>query len=170
MNYFHTTLKFFNKENIARLVSQVWPLGIFPRAPGTLCSLIAAFIGYQINRKIGSDITLLLAITVGLIGWFSSRLYISKLENKDPSEVVIDEFSGQLIATSAAGVSPFFNLVAFFLFRIFDILKPGIIKKAEKLEGATGIMMDDWLSGFIAALLLVFLSVFGLIKYNWFLI
>ena len=61
-----------------------------------------------------------------------------------------------------------FNFTAFILFRFFDILKPGIIKKAEKLSGSTGIMMDDWIAGCISALFLVLFSELGQIKYNWF--
>ena len=89
--------------------------------------------------------------------------------NKDPKEVVIDEFSGQLIASSAAGISPLFNIVAFVLFRIFDIFKPGIISKAEKLDGAIGIMLDDWLAGIFSAAILFLFFFLGFIKYNWFL-
>ena len=86
-----------------------------------------------------------------------------------PKEVVIDEFSGQLIASSAAGISPLFNIVAFILFRIFDIFKPGIISKAEKLDGAIGIMLDDWLAGIFSAAILFLFFFLGFIKYNWFL-
>ena len=48
-----------------------------------------------------------------------------------------------------------------------DILKPGIIKKAEKLNGSTGIMMDDWIAGFITALFILIFSSLSPIKYNW---
>lgn len=162
-------MKKFNSI-VAKLISNVWPLGIFPFAQGTICSIFAALIGYSINAFIGSDITLLLAIVSGVVGWFSSNSYIKNLDNKDPAEVVIDEFSGQLIATSAAGISPLFNILAFILFRALDILKPGIIKNAEKLRGATGIMMDDWIAGSVVAILLIILSIFGLINYNWYMI
>ena len=90
------------------------------------------------------------------------KIYLETCNKKDPSEVVIDEFSGQLIATSIAGSSPFLNILALLLFRFFDILKPGIIGKAEKLKGATGVMMDDWLSGILSAVILFVLYLFGL--------
>ena len=140
---------------IAKLVSNVWPLGLFPFAQGTLCSFFAAIIGFLINNFFGSEITLLLAILSGIAGWFSTNVYIKKSNNKDPSEVVIDEFSGQLIASSAAGTSLLFNILGFILFRILDILKPGIIKKAENLKGATGVMMDDWVAGIFTFILII---------------
>ena len=145
---------------IAKLVSTVWPLGLFPFAQGTLCSFFAAIIGFLINNLFGSEITLLLAILSGIAGWFSTNVYIKKSNNKDPSEVVIDEFSGQLIASSAAGTSLLFNILGFILFRILDILKPGIIKKVENLKGATGVMMDDWVAGIITFVLIILIRNF----------
>jgi len=147
-------MKKFN-FTIAKLVSNVWPLGLFPFAQGTLCSFFAAIIGFLINNFFGSEITLLLAILSGIAGWFSTNVYIKKSNNKDPSEVVIDEFSGQLIASSAAGTSLLFNILGFILFRILDILKPGIIKKVENLKGATGVMMDDWVAGIFTFILII---------------
>ena len=43
-----------------------------------------------------------------------------------------------------------------------DILKSGIIGKVKKLKGATGVMMDDWLSGILSAVILFVLYLFGL--------
>ena len=156
------------KIKFSEFISLVWPIGLFPIAPGTMSSFLAACLGLLINVYIGSDATLFLAILTGVLGWYTSKIYIKKIDNKDPSEVVIDEFSGQLIATAAAGTSILFNFIAFILFRFFDVLKPGIIKEAEKLSGSTGIMMDDWLAGFISALCLLLFSSLSQIKYNWF--
>jgi phosphatidylglycerophosphatase A len=156
------------KIKFSEFVSLVGPIGHFPIAPGTMSSFSAACLGLLINVYFGSDATLFLAILTGILGWYTSKIYIEKIDDKDPSEVVIDEFSGQLFATAAAGTSLLFNFIAFILFRFFDILKPGIIKKAEKLSGSLGIMMDDWLAGVISALFLLFFSSFGQIKYNWF--
>ena len=158
------------KFKVARLISTVWPIGIFLFAQGTLCSVFAACTGFLINIYLGSNITFLLGIFSGIIGYYASKIYISKIRKKDPSEVVIDEFSGQLIATSAAGISPFFNILAFIIFRFFDILKPGIIAKVEKIDGALGIMMDDWLAGIISAVILCFFYILGYIDHNWVLI
>ena len=147
---------------IAKYFAVLWPVGFFPFAPGTIASLFAAYLGYLTNIYFGSIITLLFAIFTGILGWWATKLYLEISSKKDPSEVVVDEFSGQLIVTSVAGSSPFLNILAFLLFRFFDILKPGIIGKSEKLKGATGVMMDDWLSGILSATILIFLSLFGL--------
>ena len=155
---------------IIDLVVKVWPAGNSPIAPGTVSSLMAAIIGFLININFGSDITFLIGVLTGIVGLNILNVYIKNKSSKDPKEVVIDEFSGQMIATSAAGLSPLFNVFAFILFRVFDILKPGIISKAEKLDGAIGIMMDDWLAGIFSAIILFLLFLCGFINYNWYLI
>ena len=147
---------------LAKSFSVLWPLGFFPFAPGTITSLVAAYLGYLTNIYFGSIFTLIFGLITGMLGWWATKIYIEKNKNKDPSEVVIDEFSGQLIASSAAGMSPLLNLLAFLLFRFFDIFKPSIIGKAENLSGATGIMMDDWLSGIFSAAILSILIILGL--------
>ena len=97
--------------------------GFFPFAPGTIASLFAAYLGYLINIYFGSIFTLILCYIYWNTRLVATKLYIEKNNKKDPSEVVVDEFSGQLIATSIAGASPFLNILAFLLFRFFDILK-----------------------------------------------
>ena len=158
------------KKTILNIIVKIWPVGNLPYAPGTVCSILASLIGYLININFGSDVTLLFGLISGFIGFYSSKIYINKVNKKDPSEVVVDEFSGQMIATSAAGISPIFNIIAFILFRFFDILKPGIIRKVEDIDGALGIMMDDWLAGIFSAVILLFFHILGYIDYNWVLI
>ena len=101
------------KELVTNLIVKVWPTGNSSIAPGTISSLVSAVIGYTINLSLGSDITLLFGIIIGFIGLYFTKHYIKSSLNKDPKEVVIDEFSGQLIASTAAGISPLFNIVAF---------------------------------------------------------
>tara|TARA_E500000178_G_scaffold111187_1_gene110980 strand:+ start:574 stop:1053 length:480 start_codon:yes stop_codon:yes gene_type:complete len=158
------------KKIIINFVVKVWPAGISPVAPGTICSILASSVGYLININFGSDATLFIGIISGLIGYYFTKIYINSVNKKDPSEVVIDEFSGQMIASSAAGISPLFNIIAFIFFRFFDILKPGIIGKAENIDGALGIMMDDWLAGIFSAAILLSFYILGYIDYNWVLI
>ena len=158
------------KKTIINLIVKVWPTGNLLKAPGIVCSILALLIGYMININFGSDITLIVGLMSGFIGYHTSKIYINKVNKKDPSEVVVDEFSGQMIATSAAGISPVFNIIAFILFRFFDILKPGIIGKAENIDGALGIMMDDWLAGIFSAVILLSFYILGYIDYNWVLI
>ncbi len=76
----------------------------------------------------------------------------------DPGWVVIDEFAGQwitMLALSRAGLAGL--LLAFALFRLFDITKLGPVGWADRRHGAFGIMADDVIAGLIAAALLLLL-------------
>ena len=73
---------------------------------------------------------------------------------KDPQFVVIDEVSGQILAYRVA-IAPLnwkYLLLGFILFRVFDIWKPFPARQAESLPGGWGIMADDWVAGFYAAM------------------
>ncbi len=80
----------------------------------------------------------------------------------DPGWVVIDEFAGQWIALAALShPSALGLLMAFLLFRLLDIAKPGPVGWADRQEGPLGIMMDDVLAGMFVAVVL------GLVRLTW---
>ena len=131
--------------------------GLIRPAPGTWGSLAAILIIFlfQYAYPSGVDFMLLVFFVFTMtVGTFSVRKYIKKTLKNDPSEVVIDEWAGQIITfLFVTTTAP--NLIAgFILFRIFDILKIWPIKKFEKLPGEWGIMLDDIAAGFMAATIL----------------
>ena len=75
---------------------------------------------------------------------------------KDPSEVVSDEVCGYLIAAATPFDAPFIwkAVGAFSLFRLFDIWKPGPIRRLEALPGGLGVVADDAAAGVLANLCL----------------
>lgn len=90
--------------------------------------------------------------------WAGSRVE-KILAKKDPGKVVIDEVAGQMV-TLVLAWTPFIVdsgvplltplIVAFALFRIFDIVKPFPARKLESLPGGLGIMADDLIAGVYA--------------------
>jgi len=86
------------------------------------------------------------------------------LGKKDPGLVVIDEVLGQWL-TAAAIVHPTWQsyVLAFALFRIFDITKPWPIHKLESLPEGTGIVSDDLLAGVYGAVVMWVAAHYGLI-------
>lgn len=74
----------------------------------------------------------------------------------------MDEWAGMLITLlplsalpSQAEVPIAIGLAGgFILFRALDVLKPGLIGRAEKLPGAIGIMADDIVAGICGASIL----------------
>jgi phosphatidylglycerophosphatase A len=82
----------------------------------------------------------------------------------DPSCVVVDEVSGQMLALAAAPLNWKSVLAAFILFRGFDILKPPPVRWLERLPGGTGIMLDDIGAGVYAFIVMQLLLHFGILK------
>ena len=104
---------------IVKCFSVIWSVSSFLFATGIIASLFAAYLGYLTNIYFGSIITLLFAIFTGKLGWWATKLYLENCNKKNPSKVLVDEFSGQLIATSITSSSPFVNILALLLFRFF---------------------------------------------------
>lgn len=103
-------------------------------------------------------VTLAAALVVTLIGIPAATRVAREAGRKDPGFVVIDEVAGQLVVLAAARSSFFGMLLAFVLFRLFDITKPWPVRRFEKLPEGTGIVVDDLAAGvygFIAYCLLL---------------
>ena len=152
-------------------------VGYLPLAPGTWGSIVgigvyvlvrAAAMKFMFAVAAGRNFTLLpvyygvialeaLAITcITLAGiWAATRT--EKLSGKkDPGKVVIDEVAGQFIALMPVpfmlGAAWWSAILAFVLFRFFDIVKPYPARKLESLEAGLGIMADDIVAGVYAGI------------------
>ncbi|MEO1514139.1 MAG: phosphatidylglycerophosphatase A [Bacteroidota bacterium] len=143
--------------------------GYSPFAPGTAGALVGllAVWGADVALRwtnpslgLGPEILLILIfVTTGLGVWTSNRLEVEW--GKDPSRVVIDEVVGMWISLLWVPLEWKYLLIAFFLFRLFDIWKPWHVAKAEQLPGGWGIMMDDVVAGVYSCLVLHLLLYFG---------
>ncbi|MEP6921099.1 MAG: phosphatidylglycerophosphatase A [bacterium] len=149
-------------------------VGYLPLAPGTWGSLVGVGIYFLLQSltdrlirwpvrtnsvlvispwAIFIAVELATIAVVTLIGiWAATRT--EKLSGrKDPGKVVVDEVTGQLIALLPLAPRPGLSSVvlAFALFRFFDIVKPYPARRFEKLESGLGIMSDDIVAGLYAA-------------------
>lgn len=139
---------------VSKAISTFLGIGLFPLAPGTLASIITVFIYKYGLYKWNWPIMLLLFLLIYILGVIASSKYVSVSGVDDPSEVVIDEVLGQLIALFMLQPSWILVLSAFFLFRFFDIIKPLYIKKAENYSKGWGIMLDDIMAGIYASIII----------------
>lgn len=131
--------------------------GLSPFAPGT-CGTAAALVpAFLILRFISVETLFLLAFLIFFVSIKIIDDYERKSRTHDSSHIVIDEVAGLFLTASIiAWVSnSLFSLVlAFFLFRFFDIAKPSIIGRVDKnVSGGLGVMGDDMLAGLFAGLL-----------------
>jgi phosphatidylglycerophosphatase A len=74
---------------------------------------------------------------------------------RDPGFVVIDEVAGQWVALAIAPIDVGHALLGFALFRLFDIVKPWPVRQLERLQGGTGIMLDDLGAGVYGLLVML---------------
>jgi phosphatidylglycerophosphatase A len=152
-------------------------VGYLPLAPGTWGSIVgigvyvlvrAAAMKFMFAVAVGRNFTLLpvyygvitlealAIICITLAGiWAASRT--EKLSGKkDPGKVVIDEVAGQFIALMPVpfmlGAAWWSAILAFALFRFFDIVKPYPARRLESLEAGLGIMADDIVAGVYAGI------------------
>ena len=144
--------------------------GLSPIMPGTCGTLVSAAILFVINRIFPSFytplISYLLAIVVTIIAVISSNFCLKHQIfgelHKDPQQIVIDEFAGYYVTLAGLAAIDFQALFwGFIFFRLFDMTKLSIIKKAELLPRGWGIVADDIVAGVFAAIclrLLLFLS------------
>lgn len=137
-------------------------IGFLPAGPGTWASLATTLLWYIALR--GSihapAITLIAAIAVTLLGIPAASIVEKQANRQDPGFVVLDEVAGQLFALLLVPVNIPHALLAFALFRLFDIVKPPPVRQLERLHGGLGIMMDDVAAGIYALLV-------SLIVHHW---
>ena len=140
-------------NNLSLLIITFFYIGKIKHAPGTFSSLATLLIWILF---IPADYFIRISITflLTIIGFIFIKLSLPNFQEEDPQSIVIDEVVGMSVALI------FINdlsimIIAFLLFRMFDILKPSIIYYSQHFPGAYGILLDDILAGTITSMLLI---------------
>ncbi|MBT4879821.1 MAG: phosphatidylglycerophosphatase A [Alphaproteobacteria bacterium] len=150
--------------NVPCLIAHWFGTGFLPKAPGTWGSLATLPLAYCLMWIGGFSLLLICIPILFLLGTWASVIILKRLKNpsqKDPSSIVIDEVVGQLIALLPAGLDWRLWLLAFILFRFFDIVKIWPACWVERNMGgstrqdAIGIMLDDVVAGVYSALIVI---------------
>jgi phosphatidylglycerophosphatase A len=126
--------------------------GRFPFAPATFASLVFA-------------VPLYVAPPLSLAGWIATTLIVTALAipistraerayGKDGSAIVIDEIAGMVVTLFAMPKVIWIYAAGFFLFRVYDVLKPFPAGRAQRLPGGWGVVLDDVAAGIYAHLTL----------------
>ena len=160
-------------KNINFLFVTLFGIGTLKKIPGSYASLSTTiflfFLFHVLN--ITPNIVLIGIIIIFLISLYSVNIFIKDLDNKDPKEVVIDEFIGQSIPICLYEIAHegsketskvlIFYFIMFILFRIFDIAKPYPVSYYDKnFKNSLGVMMDDVCAGLYVVAVLVLYIVF----------
>jgi len=148
---------------LARLIATVCGVGYLKPAPGTWGSAVTLPLGFALHSLGGFPLMLISIIATFAKGWWATAVMTQGKKDHDPSEIVIDEVAGQLIALAPLSYAAWAHdlpalalwpgwVAAFLLFRLFDILKPGLVGWADRRGDALGVMLDDIIAGIFAAL------------------
>lgn len=149
---------------MTHLIATVLYVGHLRPAPGTWGSLAALPMAWGLHLLGGPLLLVIATVLTALLGWWATAQETAGKDDHDPSEIVIDEVVGQWIALlpvslgAAVAGQGFLDLwpgilVAFLAFRLFDIWKPGPVGLADRQEGPMGVMLDDIVAGWLAALI-----------------
>ena len=143
-------------------------LGKIKFMPGTIGSLATTILLYYLFHvlNISSNIILIGFIIVFVYSFYAVSSYIENSENKDPGEIIIDEFLGQSIpiylyeishgTTKDGSEAIVYYSLFFILFRYFDIMKPFPVNFFDKnFKNSFGVIMDDVCAGLYVVLSLI---------------
>ena len=154
------------------LIVTCFGIGSIRFAPGTITSLITTVFLYSLFHIINlpNNTILVSLVIIFIYSFYAVSEYIKFNENKDPKEVVIDEFIGQSIPIYLYEISHgtvkdtqeavLFYLYIFILFRFFDIKKPFPINFFDKkFKNSFGVIIDDVIAGLYVVLTLIIFMV-----------
>jgi phosphatidylglycerophosphatase A len=143
-------------------------IGKIKYAPGTFASIWTATVLFYLFHilKLSNFIIFIILFVIFLYSFYAITNYISKKDNKDPKEIVIDEFIGQSIpiylyeishnVNKESGDALFFYIYIFLLFRFFDIKKPFPINFFDKnFKNSFGVVFDDVIAGLYTVITLI---------------
>jgi len=133
------------RDKINRTIVTFFGIGYLPLMPGTYASAAGVLIYLAFKDNLYTYLALTLIITIA--GFICARRAEELFDKPDPSQVVIDEVSGMLIAFILVPFSVSNVIIGFFLFRALDIIKVYPLNVVEKVRGGRGIMLDDILAG-----------------------
>ncbi|MBU0548559.1 MAG: phosphatidylglycerophosphatase A [Candidatus Omnitrophica bacterium] len=147
-------MKFVTFRNLlVQTISTFLFVGYLPLIPGTFGSIAGVGIFYLLNRSSWFGY-FLFVFCIMLLGLLTSGREEKLLNKKDPGCIVIDEIVGMLIALSFLPSDPKIIILAFFMFRILDTLKPFPAGRLQNMHGAIGVMGDDLVAGVYANIVL----------------
>ena len=153
-------------------------IGTFRFAPGTISSFVTIIFLFSLFHiiNLSNNIILIALVLIFIYSFYAVSEYIKENENKDPKEIVVDEFIGQSIPIYLYEIahgtmkdpqeSVLFYLYIFILFRYFDIKKPYPVNYIDKkFKNSFGVIIDDVVAGLYVVLTLI---IFMIVKSKFF--
>ena len=154
-------------------------IGHFRFAPGTITSLVTTVFLFSLFHiiNLSNNVILISLLFIFIYSFYAVNEYIDDNENKDPREIVIDEFIGQSIPIYLYEIAhgtdknsqeaALYYIYFFILFRFFDIKKPFPVSYFDKkFKNSFGVIFDDVVAGLYVVLTVI---IFNVVKSKFFL-
>jgi phosphatidylglycerophosphatase A len=156
-------------SRMAQAAATVFGVGYLRPGPGTWGSAAALPMFWALHQLGGPALVILSVGAIFVLGVWATTNVTQGRKDHDPSEIVIDEVAGQLIALTPLSLAaarldlPILALwpgwiAAFLSFRLFDIWKPGPVGWADRRHDPVGVMLDDVIAGILAAFSVLLLA------------
>ena len=142
------------KQRAALFLATGGYVGMIPIAPGTFGSMVGLPILFGFS-KISLPMAILLTLIIILGAVWAAHHAERQLGTSDPGCIVIDEIAGMCVTLIGIPLTWTTGIAGFFLFRLFDIIKPPPVRQLERrLKGGWGVVMDDVAAGVMAHMVL----------------
>ena len=146
-----------NIEKVSYYFSTSFGVGNTKFFPGTLASLVTLPFVWILKEFFSLDFFLIALFFYSLTSYFLIKTCIKNTTNKDPKYIVADEHIGQSISLIFCDQVIIDYLIAFCLFRFFDIVKPFPIYLVDnKIKNAFGVILDDVLAGIFVCVIITY--------------
>jgi phosphatidylglycerophosphatase A len=145
----------------ATVIATSFGAGFVPRAPGHSGTLTAVPLAWALAK--GGDVVFIAGlVAVSLVGWWAAEMFGRYTGREDDQRIVIDEVAGYLMTLVLVPRSGVNLVLAFLLFRLFDVTKPPPVRQLDRhIGGGLGVMVDDLAAGVYAGAILFALQHFG---------
>ena len=141
-------------KRISLFFSTLFYIGNIRIAPGTFSSILTVlFWTYLIPNDL--SFRFLCFFIFFFLSIIAIHFSLELFDEDDPQSIVLDEFVGMSIPMLYIVDDILLIGISFLIFRFLDIIKPSIVYYSQNYKGATGILMDDILSGIITLLILI---------------
>jgi phosphatidylglycerophosphatase A len=137
---------------LAVFIATVGYCGYFPVAPGTVGSAAGLIVYLLVWWSQSPVVEVGLIVALFLAGVWAGTTAERYFGGIDPGPIVLDEVVGMLITLAFIPVGLSGAIAGFFLFRVFDVIKPFPARRFESLHGGLGVMADDAMAAIYANL------------------
>jgi phosphatidylglycerophosphatase A len=140
------------RDFLIKTLSTFFYVGYLPFIPGTFASLAALLLFYLIKDTVLLYLTFTFSLLI--LGFLISGRAERIFNKKDHRSIVIDEVCGMLLSLLFIPYELKFVVIAFFVFRLMDTVKPYPADRLQDLKGSLGVMSDDIVAGIYTNIIL----------------